>query len=50
MRPLRQRLLEDMQRRGLAERTQATYIRAVRQLAEHYGVSPDQVSEEELRP
>jgi site-specific recombinase XerD len=42
-------MLEDMQLRGLSERTQETYLRAVRQLAEHYGVSPDQLSEEELR-
>jgi site-specific recombinase XerD len=40
---------EDMQLRGLAERTQPAYVRAVRQLAEHYHKSPDQISEEELR-
>jgi len=42
-------MIEDMQLRGLSERTQESYIRAVRQLAEYYGKSPDQVSEEELR-
>ncbi len=46
---LRRRMIEDMQLRGLSERTQESYIRAVRQLAEYYGKSPDQVSEEELR-
>ena len=46
---LRQRMIEDMQLRGLSERTQETYLRTVRQLAEHYGRSPDQISEEELR-
>ena len=46
---LRQRMIEDMQLRGLAERTQAAYVAAVRQLAEHYGKSPDQISDEELR-
>ena len=46
---LRQRMIEDMQLRGLSERTQDTYLRTVRQLAEHYGKSPDQISEEELR-
>lgn len=46
---LRQRMIEDMQLRGLSERTQESYVRAVRQLAEHYGRSPDQLSEEELR-
>lgn len=46
---LRQRMIEDLQLRGLSERTQVAYVRAVRQLAEHYGKSPDQISEEELR-
>jgi site-specific recombinase XerD len=42
-------MLEDMQLRGLAPKTQQAYIRAVRQVAEHYGKSPDLLSEEELR-
>jgi len=42
-------MAEDMQLRGLAEKTQDAYLRAVRQLAEHYGKSPKHVSEEELR-
>jgi integrase/recombinase XerD len=46
---LRRRMIEDMQLRGLAERTQEAYVAAVRQLAEHYGKSPDQISDEELR-
>jgi integrase/recombinase XerD len=33
----------------LSEKTQEAYVRAVRQLAEHYGKSPDRISEEELR-
>jgi integrase/recombinase XerD len=49
MAPLRQRMVEDMQLRGLSEKTQESYVRAVRQLAEHYGKSPDRISEEELR-
>lgn len=49
MTPLRQRMIEDMQLRGLADRTQEAYVLAVRQLAEHYNKSPDQISEEELR-
>ena len=49
MTALRQRMIEDMQLRGLAERTQAAYVAAVRQLAEHYGKSPSQISDEELR-
>lgn len=46
---LRQRMLEDLQLRGLAPKTQDAYLRAVRQLAEHYGKSPDCITEEELR-
>jgi len=46
---LRQKMIEDMQLRGLAENTQRTYLWGVRQLAEHYGKSPDKISEEELR-
>jgi site-specific recombinase XerD len=42
-------MFEDMQLRGLSERTQEAYILAVRQLAEYYGRSPDQITEEELR-
>jgi site-specific recombinase XerD len=42
-------MIEDLQLRGLSERTQDTYLRIVRQLAEHYGRSPDRISEEELR-
>ncbi len=49
MTPLRQRMIEDMQLRGLAEDTQRSYLLAVRQLAEHYNKSPDQITEEELR-
>jgi site-specific recombinase XerD len=42
-------MLEDMQLRGFAERTQEAYLLAVRQLAKHYHKSPDQIDEEELR-
>jgi integrase/recombinase XerD len=49
MTPLRQKMIEDMQLRGLSARTQDSYVRAVRQLAEHYGKSPDQISDAELR-
>jgi len=48
MTPLRQRMLEDMQLRGLAARTQESYLAAVRQLAVHYGTSPDLLTEEQL--
>lgn len=46
---LRKRMLEDMQLRGLSAKTQEAYLRAVRQLSEHYGKSPEQITEEELR-
>jgi integrase/recombinase XerD len=47
--PLRQRMIEDLQLRGMSERTQEMYVRAVRQLAEHYHKSPERITEEELR-
>jgi integrase/recombinase XerD len=49
MSELRKRMIECLQLRGLSERTQASYVRAVRQLAEHYHKSPDLITEEELR-
>jgi integrase/recombinase XerD len=49
MTPLRQRMLEDMQLRGLAVRTQESYLSAVQQLALHYGKAPDLITDEEVR-
>lgn len=49
MTPLRQKMVEDMQLRGLSEKTQEAYVGAVRQLAEHYGKSPQHIGDEELR-
>src|SRR5438034_2706013 len=49
MTPLRQRMSEDMQLRGLAPATQQAYLRYVEQLAVFTGKSPDLVTEEELR-
>jgi len=49
MSAVRQKMIEDMQLRGFAERTQEAYLSAVRQLAKHYRKSPDQIDEEELR-
>lgn len=46
---LRQKMIEDLQLRGLAARTQESYVQAVSQLAAHYHKSPDRISEEELR-
>jgi integrase/recombinase XerD len=49
MTALRRRMLECLQLRGLSERTQAMYVRAVRPLAEHERPSPDVITEEDLR-
>ena len=49
MTPLRQRMIEDLQLRGMSERTQEAYVRAVRQLADYYHKSPDLITEEDLR-
>src|SRR5215216_4331796 len=49
MTPLRQRMTEDMQLRGLALATQQAYLRYVEQLALFTGKSPDLVTEEEFR-
>jgi site-specific recombinase XerD len=49
MTPLRQRLIAALQRSGKGERTQQSYVRAVRLLAQFYGTSPDLLSEQELQ-
>lgn len=47
--PLRRRMLEDMRLRGLADRTQRSYVRAVADLARHFGRSPDLLTQKDLR-
>jgi integrase/recombinase XerD len=49
MTELQKRMTECLQLRGLSERTQEAYVRAVRQLGEHYHKSPELITEEELR-
>ena len=49
MTELRRRMNDDMQVRGLADRTRETYLWAVTGLATFYRRSPDQVSEEEIQ-
>jgi hypothetical protein len=49
MTALRQRFIDDLQLQGMSPRTQAVYVRAVRMFAQHYGKSPDLITEEELR-
>jgi integrase/recombinase XerD len=46
---LRQRMLQDLQLAGLSERTQDAYLRAVRQLADHFHTPPDRLTEPQLR-
>ncbi len=46
---LQRRMIEDLQLAGMSESTQQMYVRAVRQLAEHYKKSPDKITEDELR-
>jgi integrase/recombinase XerD len=47
--PLRQRMLEELQRRNYSSETIRGYIFAVREFAEHYGKSPERMGAEELR-
>ena len=47
--PLRQRMIEDMSLRNFGEKTQQTYIRAVKNLANFLKRSPDTASNEDLR-
>ena len=49
MTELRRRLIEDMQLAGLSQGTQEAYVRSVRQLAEHFRLSPDRITERQLR-
>jgi hypothetical protein len=39
--PLRQRMIDDMRMRQLSPKTQATYLRIVREFARFLGRSPD---------
>jgi len=49
MTELRARMIEDMELHGYAPRTREVYVNAVRLLAEHYGRSPDRLTEDNLR-
>ena len=49
MTPLRQRMVNDMTVRGLAENTKKSYLRSVSGLACHYGRSPDRISAQEVQ-
>ena len=49
MTPLRQRMLEDMAVRNLAQNTQSAYLQQVVAYARHFHRSPDQLGLEEIR-
>ena len=49
MTPLRQRMINDLTVRGLAENTQQSYLQAVTGLAKYYRRSPDQLSPQEIQ-
>ena len=46
---LRERMMNDMQLHGFAKRTHQAYVRTVRQLQQFYNLSPETISEEQLR-
>jgi hypothetical protein len=47
--PLRQRMIDDMRMRKLAEKTQGHYLRWVQRFAVFLGRSPDNAMVEDLR-
>lgn len=49
MSALRQRMIEEMQLKRFAERTQESYLEAVTKLVRYVGKAPDQISAEEMR-
>lgn len=49
MTPLRQRVLEELQRRNYSPATTRGYILAIKQFAEHFGKSPERMGTEEIR-
>ena len=49
MTPLRQRMIQDLQLRGYADRTVESYVAAVVQLAQFHHTAPDRLSAEQLR-
>lgn len=49
MTPLRKRMIEDMQIRNLAARTQEKYVYMVAHFARHFGRSPEQLGPDDIR-
>ena len=48
MTPLRQRMLEDLQRHNYAVATQRTYVEQIARLARHFETAPDHLTREQL--
>lgn len=48
MTPLRQAMIDECRLRGLTQRTEETYLYAVKQLSHHYHQSPDTITEAQL--
>lgn len=49
MSKLREQMLADLQLKGITPRTQKQYLREVRNYAKHFGKSPEELGENELR-
>jgi integrase/recombinase XerD len=49
MTPLRQRMLDDMSIRNLAENTKLSYVKQVASFARHFGWLPEQLGPEQIR-
>ncbi len=49
MTPLRQRMLEELQRRNYSSKTIRLYLRHVAEFAKHFHRSPDQLGAEDIR-
>lgn len=49
MTPLRQRILEELQRRNYSSKTIRLYLRHVAEFAKHFHRSPDQLGAEDIR-
>ena len=49
MTALRTHFIEYLQAQQMSTRTQKVYVRAVRQLAQYYTLSPDRITDEQIR-
>ena len=49
MSELKNRMIEDLKLAGLVQKTRQEYLRAVRQLATYYMISPDQLTERQVQ-